>query len=202
MFIEIPATEISIARRKPLYGSGINDAGYMIRLKPETCPYYDRWSNMIKRCYSKKFHVKNLTYMGCSVCKEWLTFSKFKSWMQQQIWEGLVLDKDIINPGNKIYSPENCCFISGPLNLLLCDAGAIRGEHPQGVYWDKSRKKYSAFVCCGGGKRKSLGRHITSESASLAYIKAKTEIILKEAARHQDPRVVAGLILHAKLLAQ
>jgi hypothetical protein len=50
-----------------LYGIGINDADYRVRpRKGPACPFYVRWSNMLKRCYTGQ-------YNGVTVCKEWHT---------------------------------------------------------------------------------------------------------------------------------
>jgi len=39
--------------------------------------------------------------------------------MERQDWEGKHLDKDILIPGNKIYSPDRCIFVSSLINLLI-----------------------------------------------------------------------------------
>lgn len=70
-----------------LCGVGINDADYDVTLHDAetgkkiiwSCPYWEKWRSMIKRCYSKNYSIRNPTYKGCSVCKEWHLFSNFKS---------------------------------------------------------------------------------------------------------------------------
>ncbi len=96
-------------------GVGINDADYVVRRRnPDgsywLCPYYHRWTNILIRCYNKFSLEKRPTYVGCSVCPEWIYFMNFRSWMEKQGWEGKHLDKDIITQGNKVYSPEKLCF--------------------------------------------------------------------------------------------
>jgi hypothetical protein len=40
-----------------LYGIGINDADYRVRpRKGPACPFYVRWSNMLKRCYTGQYN--------------------------------------------------------------------------------------------------------------------------------------------------
>jgi len=203
MFKEIPASKKSISKRNPIYGVGINDAGYKAHIassnKTLVCPYYIRWSNMIKRCYSDEFHDRNPTYIECSVCDEWLLFSNFKSWMVKQNWEGMELDKDVIFPDNKLYSPDTCCFIPKSLNALLTDSGSSRGKYPQGVSWHKATKKFQARVRFNG-KQASLGYYKGPEEASEAYIKAKTAIIIKYLSEQTDTRIANGLGLHVDLL--
>ena len=91
MFIEVKASKKSLTSRKPVFGVGVNDASYMTNHKDKdgiikVCPYYRRWKNMLKRCYSSKCQDKNPTYLGCAVSNEWLTFSNFKLWMEGQEW--------------------------------------------------------------------------------------------------------------------
>lgn len=121
-FKKIPASKRSISFRRLVYGVGVNDADYM--LKPtvngrrECCPFYQKWKSMLERCYSDKNFKKYPSYIGCTVCYEWLIFSKFKSWMENQDWKGKQLDKDIRVKGNKIYSPETCSFVSHAVNTI------------------------------------------------------------------------------------
>ena len=89
-----------------VFGVGLNDANYTVNPvvsgKSYLCSIYSRWQGMLERCYSKKYQVLSKTYSECTVCEEWLTFSNFKTWMEQQDWKGKQLDKDIIKKGNKI----------------------------------------------------------------------------------------------------
>lgn len=91
--------------KKTIYGVGTNDANYLVVNKGVRCPYYKKWSSMLERCFSKSLHKKHPTYIGCTVCNEWLLFSNFRSWMMKQEWVGMELDKDIISIGNKKYCP-------------------------------------------------------------------------------------------------
>jgi len=196
-FPKIAASKRSLANRKLIYGRGINDADCQTEIVKDgrriTCPYYRRWMNILVRCYSSKFHEKNPTYKGCSVCKSWLTFSNFEKWMLQQNWKGNQLDKDIINQGNKIYAPEYCRFISHELNTLLVARDAIRGSYPMGVSWSKWHKKYTAQISIGG-KRKHLGLFKTPEEAKAVYNKAKYAEIKRHAMMQSDPLIKAGLL--------
>ena len=188
---------------KLIYGVGLNDAIYPVRPtingKDVFCPFYAKWTHMIERCYSNLCHPKQQTYIGCSVSKEWLLFTRFRAWMIRQEWEGLTLDKDIINPGNKIYGPETCCFVSQSINKLLCNSEGSRGDYPIGVSLHKSSGKFRAMVRING-KQKYLGLFDTPEQASAAYLKAKSAHILEIAQKQSDPRVKNGLIKHVAIL--
>ena len=85
-FIEIKASNKSIAKRKLVFGFGVNDADYIVNLrrngKLSRCKIYTRWHEMLKRCYCDKYQYKNPTYIGCYVCDDWLIFSNFKRWVE------------------------------------------------------------------------------------------------------------------------
>lgn len=170
-------------------GFGINDADYRTQWyvdgKRKRCPYYARWHMMLNRSYSPKFHALQPNYTDVSVSEEWRYFSKFKSWMETQDWEGLTLDKDILFPGNKIYGPDTCAFVPQGINLLLTDRLSLRGEYPLGVsYQQKSwdmvnelKRPFSAAICRGDGKTKGLGRYATPMEAHKAWQLGKSKAI-------------------------
>ena len=188
---------------RKVHGVGFNDADYAVTPlgtdgKRVLCPFYLRWKSMLQRCRDPKWHAKNLTYLGTTVCEEWHSFMAFRSWMMEQDWEGKQLDKDIRQPGNKHYSPQTCLFVTPEINRLLNDHAALRGDLPIGVCRD--RKTYQAVVH-ENGKRKYLGNFHTPEQAHLAWRKAKVAII-RRAARTGDLYLYAGLMQHAKLIEQ
>lgn len=184
-FIEIPASKKSLGQRKLIYSVGINDANYLtnpvVDGKKIMCPYYQKWQNMIERCYSVKLQERHPTYRGCTVCKEWLLFSNFKAWMITQRWWGMQLDKDIKINGNKIYSPKTCLFIPRDLNTLLVTCSARRGDYPLGVSLSCGAKRTKAFTAhiSYQGKLKFLGYFLTSKEASTAYLKERAKKIQK-----------------------
>ena len=203
MFKEVPASKISIAQRKPVQGVGTNDASYQVTYKDESgksvrCPFYSRWVGMLQRCYSHSHQTARPTYVGCSVARVWLTFSNFKLWMADQDWEGKHLDKDLHVSGNKVYSPENCQFVTQAINCLLTDSAAARGEWPQGVDWNKQRGKFKARIKIDG-KSKQLGWFDDSAAASRVYRTAKREDIIRHANLNKDdPQLFADLIRSSK----
>jgi hypothetical protein len=174
----------SYQRTKLVRGVGINDADYVVQVFKTigylggkkrklvwVCPFYGRWMSMLTRCYSENYQSKYPSYKGCSVVREWLTFSNFKSWMELQDWEGKQLDKDILFPGNKIYGPDTCVFVDARVNSFIIERAADRGEWPIGVCFDKSRGKYVA-TCSSvvTGKVKVLGHFKTPEEAHQAWL--------------------------------
>lgn len=195
-FIEIKANKMSLFRRKPLFGVGINDADYMVKPmvngKRIICKYYVAWKDMLNRCYCSKYQEKHPSYHGCTVCDEWVIFSNFKSWMEMQDWKGKDLDKDLLIQGNKIYSPETCLFIPQSINKLLTSRGALRGLHPVGACYHKASGKYAAKVWTNG-KRKHIGLFDTPNLAHKAY-KLHKYAYIKEVALRQDEPLRSALL--------
>jgi len=192
-------------KNKLVQGWGVNDADYVVYAtlpnnRRSLCPYYSAWKKMLERVFDAKFHARYPTYIGTSVCDEWKYFMNFRSWMMAQDWRDKQLDKDIIVPGNKHYSPETCAFVDHRINSLLLDRAARRGKYPIGVSYDKIMKKYRAAMGMNGKKRK-LGHFDTPEEASLVYRKEKSRHVRHIALTQvDDPRVRAGLLKHAILI--
>ena len=193
---------------KLVYGVGVNDLGYRtqvyeyvtenggkrIRKSVFKCKYYAVWTDMLGRCYSKKYLERNPSYIGTSVCSKWLSATAFKKWMEQQDWHGKCLDKDIIVPGNRLYSPDTCAFVLPATNLFVTANDASRGEYPIGVSLLKRTGKYCAY--CKNpftGKQEHLGYFSTPEEAHEVWRKRKHELAQLVAATESDPRVVEAL---------
>ena len=149
---------------------------------------------MLERCYSKKSLESYPTYIGTRVCSEWLSATAFKKWMEQQDWHGKCLDKDIISPGSKLYSPDTCAFVLPATNLFVTASDASRGDYPIGVCLFKPTGKYKAQ--CNNpftGKQEHLGLFSTPEEAHEVWRKRKHDLAQLVAATESDPRVVEAL---------
>lgn len=187
-------------RKKLVQGVGINDGNCQVYRQDLTspnkiCPFYRKWVDMLVRCYNEKFKAMHPSYMNCTVCEEWLLFSNFKAWMETQDWEGKDLDKDLIVPGNRVYSPDACVFVNQMVNKFVIDCLASRGEWPIGVYWAKHANKFLAY--CNdpfSNKRKHLGYHDSPEEAHLAWLKCKREFSILLAEQQDNPRVAEALL--------
>lgn len=164
-------------KNKLVRGVGINDADYAIRTKDGLCPFYQRWHNMLTRCYDEKSLERQPTYKDCSVCEEWLTFSNFKAWMIKQDWQGKELDKDIANKGNKIYSPENCRFVTRRQNTdaTVQPVRSTNSSGINGVSFFKALGKWRARIKIDG-KDHHLGYFNSIEEAKQARLKADSSI--------------------------
>ena len=139
---------------------------------------------MFFRCYDTKNIKRYPTYQDVSVCEEWHNYQNFAKWFEEnynpEVMEGWHLDKDIIVKGNKIYSPETCCFVPSDINYLITKANSIRGDYPIGVKFNKKRNKFYAILT-KYNKPFLVGTYTTAEEAFYAYKEAK-EAHIKEVA--------------------
>lgn len=188
--------------RKLVLGVGINDASYpvipMIKVdgvwkkSKDRCPFYQVWQAMLTRCYSKKHQDKYPSYIGVTVCEEWLTFSNFKAWMEKQDWKDKFLDKDLLYEGNKIYSPENCMFVDRRINNFL--SLTTKGDYPYGVYYEpKLKAPYRAQCRNGEGRQEKLGNFIDPMTAHKAWIHRKIRLAKKYQEEYTCSQLKQGL---------
>ena len=109
-----------------------------------------RWRGILERCYNSKFLIKNPTYIGCSVCNEWLYYPNFKKWYDENYYtiknQRMELDKDILFKGNKIYNPNSCIFVPERINTLFTKSNKSRGELPIGLRYSKNFKRIEVSV--------------------------------------------------------
>lgn len=179
-------------------GIGVNDADYTTRPSKGgvmvTCQFYRAWKDMIERCYSEKLQARKPMYKGCSVCGEWLIFSNFKAWMQQQDWQGKELDKDILVKGNKVYSPSTCAFVDTLTNTFVTDSRSKKSSLPSGAFWHKNRNNYGSACKNPFSKRlEYLGSYDNPLDAHLAWKKRKHEFACQLAELQSNPCVAEAL---------
>lgn len=129
---------------------------------------YKCWYNMIMRCSSR-----DKSYLNCEVCEEWLNFSKFNKWFQSQYrQDGWHLDKDIRMRGNKIYSPDTCCFIPSELNTFF-----EKHIKAKGYGMNRNKSKFVAYIRNQGAKI-HIGTFNTEMEARMAYLSGKKNLLM------------------------
>lgn len=164
-------------------GLGVNDADYPVRVNSKMCPYYVLWTSMFHRCYSDYYHSKKPQYKECSVDPVWFSFMAFRSWVIKQgpsLYDvdgnRLEIDKDLIDPSNKIYSPDRCCLVSKKVNSFLSVFRGKGNSTYPGVFYDESRTKYKASCHDPFGNRPThIGRFDSEVEAYMAWLKRKQE---------------------------
>ena len=210
IFIEAnyPTTARSIANRKPLFGVGINDAHYatqpIVNGKQIVDPAYRAWVSMLERGHSEQFLEKNPTYSDVTVCRDWHSFSAFRTWWLDNYLECGRLDKDLLVVGNREYSPWSCLYIPQWLNKFTTASGAGRGDLPIGVSFCNQTGKYRSD--CRNpitGKKNRLGYFTTPEAAHDAWLKCKLELAdqLKPDMDAIDQRIYPNVVTIIKALS-
>ena len=161
---------------KLVHGVGFNDKTRPAKVGGKIVKEYNLWKDILKRCFSEKEQARYPTYRGCSVSDNFLNYSFFYDWCQNQVGFGKVddkgrswcLDKDLLFIGNKTYSETACVFVPQEINLFFTDRGNARGEYPLGVYFHKRDGKFVA-QCTVNSKLQHLGYFNTPEEAFAAY---------------------------------
>lgn len=186
---------------KLIYGKGINDSTepvtYKVNGKMYKTKIYSIWHHMLERCYSEKSQSKYPSYIGCTVCEEWLTFSNFKKWVETQDYENNELDKDLLIQGNKVYSPDTCIFVSDQINNFLKIRANYRGNYPLGVSkyeYNRNKKGTVKSSISINGKLHHLGYFDNIIEAHQAWQVKKIEHaqILIESCTNE--KIISGLM--------
>ena len=194
-------------------GFGVNDASYVTEKREElpkvngkrksrtvwVCPYYKKWRGIIVRSYD----TSRPAYKDCYVCEEWRYLSNFIRWVNSQPdmdWKNKQLDKDILFVGNKVYSPDTCCFVPQNVNKFPTDSAAIRGKYMIGVSPSVSKKNPYLSQCEDplGVRSTYLGVYPTEIEAHLAWKSKKHGYALELAELENDPRIKEALSIMYK----
>ena len=176
-----PATKSSLSRRRLISGFGINDAPYVVSPVDDGvrlfCPAYSVWYDMILRGFNEKKKSKYPGYADATVCDEWKSFMKFREWWVDNAVDGWQLDKDLLIPFNKQYSPDTCIFVPKWLNTLITGISNSHSNKSRGSCFDKSRGKYICICSFELGRTKNLGRFNTELEAHSAWASARKEYV-------------------------
>lgn len=166
-----------------IYGVGINDFPYPIKVNGIKLKSYTSWISMLCRCYSDRYQSNKPTYVDCSVCTDWLYFSNFHNWHEKNYIDGYSLDKDILIPGNKIYAPESCIYIPSWLNAFVSINIKDGSQLPVGVYLKNDRYRPAPYQSrCRDpilNKTISLGYYTDANDAHISWKKYKLGLVHK-----------------------
>lgn len=174
------------------YGVGYLGVGkYKNTIKGKTTVQCSTWSGMFRRSYNEEERNKMPSYRGCSIDPRWHCLQDFGPWFDERYdpktMKGWHIDKDILQKGNKIYSPEMCCLVPVQINSLFVKSNRIRGKYPIGVSLNKKSGKFTASIK-RSNKPMPLGTFNTIEEAFSAYKTAK-ESWIKEVADFWRPLI-------------
>lgn len=170
--------------KKIKFGVGLNDLnGY------EKTQVYRIWNCMLERCYRSGCGVD--TYIDCFVCDEWHVFSNFKKWFDENYVEGYHIDKDLLIKGNKVYSPETCCFLPKEINAIFKKYRKNNGI-PTGVRF--RRGKYTAVF-----QHKTLKTSFDVNECFLAYKTAKENYVKNIAQEYYNKGLIEKRVYDAMM---
>ncbi|WP_426160022.1 hypothetical protein [Pseudomonas sp. TSRC2-2] len=163
---------------------------------------YNVWQRMFDCCYNANSTRSRATYSDCTVAPCWYRYSDFKVWFDQNAIGDYQLDKDILVPGNRIYSPDTCCFVPASINMA--------------VRWRRKtpRSGYPGVSMFGGGFQADIMHKLSSQigewrtdalEAHCDWQRLKADVIddhLRDYLREVAPdlRVVRALIKYADRL--
>lgn len=155
---------------------------YTVDYKQSTTLALETWCRMMTRCKLKTGPYRDVT----SGFKD---FQEFADWCQSQYGYGFKdeyerfwqLDKDILVPNNKIYSPSSCIFVPGRVNNLLLLSKGIVNKYPIGVCFDKEKGKFKSDCNSNDGskRKKHLGYYSNPIEAHKAWQKYKITVFDK-----------------------
>ena len=172
-----------------VYGVGVIGEGVYSPEKDKRI--YKLWQSVLQRGYDIAFKKRNHTYKDVTVCDEWLNFQNFAAWCYSQKFfdakddkgKAYSLDKDILVKGNKVYSPETCCFVPHIINCVTISCKKVRGNLPIGVHKHRKCNKYSvnfkSEVYLGGFNTPEEAFQVY-KNLKEAYIKDIAEVYLNK----------------------
>lgn len=139
---------------------------------------YDKWVNMLQRCYDEEVHKRKPYYAPCTVCIEWQNFSNFRVWFKENAMGSrkVDLDKDIMIKGNTVYSQETCALVTHFTNTIFEDS-RWNGSN---IVLNNSTQKYDVTMTILG-KNEKVGSFDTEEDGKKAYFDYKQDYIKKHA---------------------
>lgn len=162
--------------RNPDFKNGKLGNTRIVSGKNVTKPSYNKWRDMMTRCYGKN---QKRAYDDCAVCEEWKTYENFEKWYDKNYYkcgeEKITLDKDILIKGNKLYSPETCVFVPHVINSSFTTCKDRRGKLPIGVCQYRDGR-YTTSIN-KHGRQHWIGYFKTPEDAFYAYKETKEEYI-------------------------
>lgn len=163
---------------------------------------YSKWLHMLDRCYGSLRDTYAPSYEGVTVSEEWHNFQTFAGWVKMQRGygkRGWHLDKDILNPGAKHYSPENCLLVPAYINTFFTKP-TRENDLPLGVTKVSGYDHYKVAINFLG-KRRHVGTFICKEEASRAFMEFKNKFTYDLAQIYKDeidPKLYQKLIQYSE----
>ena len=81
---------------KLVRGKGFNDKTRPVFVDGKNVKEYALWQSMLIRCFSEKLQTHKPTYKGCNVSDNFLNYSYFYDWCQEQAGLVRLMIKDVV----------------------------------------------------------------------------------------------------------
>lgn len=177
---------------RTVYGIGYIGVGKYNVAKNESDNWklrYSVWRNILGRVYCEKTGHRHKAYAECEVCEEWHNYQNFSEWYETNMYqvgtEKMQIDKDILYPGNKVYSPDKCLIVPQSINLIfVTKERKVDADLPTGikrVHYADGTVKYSASY-----NENYFGVFEDLNTAIDTYMKAKRNHIKEVAEAYKD----------------
>lgn len=160
---------------------------------------YNRWNNMMFRCYDPETQAKQPAYIGCSVNSYWYNFQNYAEWYYNNPFYkfGWNVDKDLLVFGNREYGPDTCVLLPPAINSALQMRADKPDGLPHGVKVNSTCKHMFEASSSLFDKKTYIGLYATVEEASQAYKEFRENHIRKLVIEYEgqiDPVVYEKLM--------
>lgn len=170
-----------------------------------------RWLDINKRTTKGgRYQKAKPSYVGSQ--NDFENFQDFVDWSIEEVGYNSVdlggnfwsLDKDILVPGNKIYSRETCLFVPNRVNGFLILQNSVRGQLPIGVSEQKDSSKFRAECRNPYIGKSYLGMFETPQEAHRAWQSTKILVGEKMITEYLDihPKLCEGLRTQITLIKE
>lgn len=163
-----------------------------------------RWEGIKNRCKSNILYDRTFNYQGCSVCDEWKEFASFRKWFLDNLYivpgQRMEIDKDLLVKGNRVYSPETCCFLPRNINHAITILKNGKTNLPPGVSYTKYKETFEAKIDTEYVKAKK--RFYTKEEAFKWYKTMKEYSIKMMAEEYKEylPEKIYNALMRFEIL--
>lgn len=147
---------------------------------------YQVWYNMLKKCYGKNSSGE------VSVAYEWLTYTNFKNWYDDNYRENCKLNNTLFGDGS-IYSKHTTVFLDKVVTYLIRDTSYVGDS--KGLGKQKHSEKY--HVRCNNPltcEQEHVGYFLDLEVAKAEWLLRKRKIARKIADLQTDDRVKNAIL--------
>lgn len=160
---------------------------------------YQIWNGIYMRCYRTSECNAGACYEPSTMHDQWLNDKEmFAEWYNANYYEcdgeSMVVDKDLLFPGNKEYAPDKCCILPQTINIMLSNCKKhynpkcrTASDLPLGVrYSTRIKMYYGEITPYGHDEVIRLSYWDTPEEAFAEYKKIKQADILIMAAKYKN----------------